>query len=167
MQSPEEFMRQYFEARIAQERREAADRVPFRRKYFAECFQYSRAGRLQMFLSEKVISISSSETQAEVITTRANLGMSDQIYYSRYRLEGRHDRWQILDFELQCCACNGEPGNAKCPACHGTGWKSTNMSRQATAAACGTDGSRTRNNLIAIACAPAAAARRLWLHLHR
>jgi hypothetical protein len=168
MQSPEEFMRGYFEARIAEEKREEANRAPFRQKYFAGCFEDARPWQLEMFLSEKVISISSSETQAEVITMRANLGILEQTHNMRYHLRARGDSWKICGVDLPCCACDGEPGNADCPACHGTGWRTTNMSSHpATAAACGTNGGRSRINLMSIARAPAAVVRKFWLHIHR
>jgi len=125
MQSVKEFMNRFFQERIAQEEREQASRIPFLREFYTEGFHWIRhGGRLEMFRSERISSISSSDKVAEVITHRDNLGNEAERHDMRYHLQKSGDGWVICGVDLRCCSCSGEPGEDNCPCCHGTGWRS-------------------------------------------
>ena len=121
MQSVEEFMRQYFDERVAEEKREQASRAPFRRKFHADdCYWDGRAGTLEMIQSERVLTVSSLDTTAEVVTTRAT--RSDSVHQLRYHLQGNRDGWLIQSVDFWCHSCRGEAGREGCILCRGTGW---------------------------------------------
>jgi hypothetical protein len=123
MQNVEEFMRQYFDERAVDERREQASRVPFRRKFHTDdCRWDRRAGTLEMMETEKIVSVSSLDAKAEVITTQHILGRADTIHQLRYHLKPSGDGWRIRDVDTWCAFCNGEAGNSSCTFCQGTGW---------------------------------------------
>jgi hypothetical protein len=123
MQSVEDFMRQYFEERIAEEKREQASRAPFRRKFHTEdCRWDSRAGTLEMIETEKVLKVTESDMVAEVITARSSPNLPDSLHQLRYQLQGSPDGWLIRLVDLGCSLCKGEIGNTSCFFCHGTGW---------------------------------------------
>ena len=128
MQSVEEFMRQFFEAQIAQEKREIASRARFLRRFYTDDrYLGDRPFRLQSLQSQKVLSISSSDRNAEVVTRRKLPGEPEYTYDTRYRLQASSDGWRICGIDLQCCPCEGEPGKYNCPRCHGTGWMDTRL----------------------------------------
>ena len=122
MQSVEKFMRQYFDERIAEEKREQASRAPFRRKFHTDdCFFDSRAGTLEMIQSEKVLKVSASDSTADVITTRHSPTLSDSVHQLRYHLQSGQDGWLIQSVDVWCHSCRGEAKD-DCIFCHGTGW---------------------------------------------
>lgn len=122
MQSVEEFMQQYFDERITEERREQVSRAPFRQKFHTEdCRWDSRAGTLEMIQSERVLRASSTDTTAEVITSRES-SRPDSVHQLRYHLQLNVDRWLIRSGDLWCSLCHGEAGTENCMFCHGTGW---------------------------------------------
>ena len=124
MQSVEDFMRQYFDERIVDEEREQASRVPFRRKFHTDdCYWDSRAGQIEMMRSERVLSISSSHTEAEVVTTRHFSALSGSVQQLRYHLKARGGRWLIREVDTWCLSCHGVPGNRSCRFCQGAGWR--------------------------------------------
>jgi TFIIF-interacting CTD phosphatase-like protein len=88
---------------------------------------------LECLQSEKIESISSSGSKAEVITRRV-FPLSENYYFIRYHLEARGDSWLISEVDLQCCPCDGKPGNTDCPRCQGTGWMNTNLLEKKTTA---------------------------------
>jgi hypothetical protein len=112
MQSIEEFMQQYFDDRIVDEKREQASRVPFRRKFHTEdCRWDSRAGVLETMQSEKVLSMSSSETGAEVITSRETCSLTQRL---RYHLQPVGNGWLIGSVDFSCPLCGAERGKDSC-----------------------------------------------------
>ena len=126
MQSVEEFMRQYLNERLVDEKREQASRAPFRRKFHMDdCRWDSRAGQLEMMHTERVLSISPSATKADVVTTREFPTIPGSVHQLRYHLESHNDSWLIREVDVWCLACHGEAGNSGCRFCHGTGWRST------------------------------------------
>jgi len=134
MESVEKFMRRYIGEHIAEEKRQQASHELFRRKFrSADCVWSSRPGTLECLQSEKVESTSSSGNKAEAITRRV-YPLSENYYFLRYRLESHGDSWVILEVDLQCCPCDGKPGNNDCPRCHGTGWMNTNLLNEKTTA---------------------------------
>jgi hypothetical protein len=123
-QSPEEFMRQYFDERVADERREQSGRAPFRRKFHADDCQWdSRAGILEMMQTENLLEVSVAENTAVAITTRqlafAPVEHEDRL---RYHLLAGPDGWLIQSVDFWCQSCRGEKGHTDCFFCHGTGW---------------------------------------------
>jgi hypothetical protein len=122
MQLVEEFMQQYFDERIAEEKREQAGRAPFRRKFHTDdCFWDSRAGTLEMIQTETVLRASASDGTAEVITTRHSPPRADSVHQLRYHLQASQGRWLIRAVDVWCHSCRGE-AKADCIFCHGTGW---------------------------------------------
>lgn len=108
------------------EEQEQARRVPFLQSYYAnDCLWARRLGRLEVAQSERVDSVSSTETKAEVITSRLADGEPGVFCEIRYRLEAKDGGWLIHGVDLQCCCGDGKRAEANCPACHGTGWKDT------------------------------------------
>ena len=127
MESVEEFMRRYIAEHIAEGQRQQASREMFHRRFHtADCIWGSSPGTLESLQSEKVESISNSGSKAAV-TTRRQLPLSENHYFIRYHLETRGDSWIISEVDVQCCPCDGKPGNTDCPRCQGTGWMNTNL----------------------------------------
>src|ERR1019366_2786429 len=135
MQSIEEFMRGYFDALISEEKRRQVSHAPFCRRFYTEdCDLGSRREMLEMFQSEKVVSVSSSDTKAKVITTREIPDQPGNFYDMRYHLQAHNDSWMICGFDLRCCSCNGEVEKDSCPCCRGTGWRLIHGSKARMAA---------------------------------
>jgi len=123
MKPAEEFMRLYFDERVLEEQREQSSRVPFRRKFHThDCFWDSRSGQLEMMHSETVLSLSSFDDKAEVITRREFPGMAGSVHKLRYHLVPDGESWLIREVDMWCPACHGEAGSSSCRFCHGTGW---------------------------------------------
>ena len=128
MQTIEEFMRDFRAEQIALAEEEQARRLPFFHRFYAEgCLWGKGVGRLEMAQSLKVLSISSTATTAEVITSRLANGEPDLCCEIRYRLEAHGQSWRIRGVDLRCCCGDGESADGGCPTCHGTGWKDTNV----------------------------------------
>jgi hypothetical protein len=120
MQSPEEFMQQYFDARLVQEMRERQSRVPFRERFYAaDCRWDSRDSSLGMFQSETILRVVSTESTAEVVSTRTLRCDAHQL---RYHLNRHGNSWLITSVDLWCRSCGGEAGRADCKVCRGVGW---------------------------------------------
>jgi hypothetical protein len=127
MQPVEEFMRQFRDEQIALEKQEQARRLPFLQSFYADgCLWGKRSARLEMAQSLKVLSISSTAANAEVITSRLANGMPELCCEIRYRLEAHGESWRICGVDVRCCCGDGESAKPGCPSCHGTGWKDTN-----------------------------------------
>jgi hypothetical protein len=134
MESVEQFMWRYIAEHIAEEKRQQASLELFRRRFHsADCVWSSRPGTLECLQSEKIESTSSSGNRAEAISRRV-FPLSENYYLIRYHLESRGDSWVISEVDLQCCPCDGKPGNSNCPRCHGTGWMNTNFLNERTTA---------------------------------
>jgi hypothetical protein len=118
-------MRQYFDERIVEEKREQASRAPFRQKFHTDdCRWDSRAGTLETIQSEKILNVSilNTKAEAEVITTRNSSILPNGVHQLRYHLQSNGDSWLIQSVDLWCFSCRGEKGNENCMFCHGTGW---------------------------------------------
>lgn len=128
-------MRRYIAEHIAEEQRQQADHELFRRRFFtADCVWSTSPRKLELLQSEKIESISSSHDKAEVIARRELPGVAEGYYFLRYHMETRGDSWIISEVDLQCCPCDGKPGNTDCPRCQGTGWMNTNLLETKTTA---------------------------------
>ena|SRR6185437_2844276 len=120
MQSPEEFLKRYFDERLAEEMRERASRVPFRERFYAaDCRWDSRDSSVGMFQSEVILRVMASEPTVKVVTARALHCDAHQI---RYHLRRHGVSWLIVSVDLWCRSCGGEEGHTDCKTCHGAGW---------------------------------------------
>jgi len=129
MQTVDEFMQDYFAARLADHQLELARRAPFWHKFHTpDCLWDSRAGTSEMMQSEQVDIITVSGDTAEVITTRNTFRQHLQ-HGLRYHLTSTGSRWQIQSVDLWCSACRGNAGNNQCIFCHGTGWLNPHRDR--------------------------------------
>ncbi len=124
MQPLDDFMRDYFLARIAEEERERPNRVAYRRKFYtADCFFDSREGTIEMIESEHVLA--TNDETGEVITAFTNpILEGSPPQKQRYLLTRSGEAWLIREVQLACYSCGGEPGNEGCMLCHGKGWLS-------------------------------------------
>lgn len=126
MRNTEEFMRDFFRARLVEEQRHQASRLPFRRKFFADdCWYDSRADTLRRMGSERIVSIDERECDSIVITEQA-LGNSEATRTMRFRyvLRAVKDDWVIREVLIACVVCGGR-GDANCPYCKGRQWRDT------------------------------------------
>jgi hypothetical protein len=123
MRQVDEFMLEFFRARIAEERRHQASRLPFRNKFFADdCWYDSRADTLRRIESEKIISIEKRKPGCIVITEQAlcnSRGVKAMRF--RYHLQAAGDDWIIRDVFTGCVVC-GARGDTSCPCCKGEQW---------------------------------------------
>lgn len=125
MQAVEDFIHEFFKARIAEERRYQADRVPYRRQFFtSDCPWDSHENTLKMLQSEKVSSVEKSDLEAKVITVHANsfYPVDSQLQRRRYCLKATTDTWLISNVQIECPACGGQ-GDESCVFCKGEHWK--------------------------------------------
>jgi len=125
MQPVDDFMREFFRARTAEEQREMASRAPFRRKFYADgCQTDSRSQKLAIIQSEEIVSIDGSDTKATVITAHKNpfYKPGSQNHRKRYHLKSSGDNWLIEFVETECPFCHGL-GDEKCVYCKGKHWR--------------------------------------------
>jgi hypothetical protein len=123
MQSVEEFMREYFQERTDMTRAEIVRRQPFcRRLYAPNCFWDSRRNAIAESESERILSVSTSEAAAVVITIGMyqRPGLPSRV---RYHLNIHDGRWPIEEAEFDCSFCHGVENFIKdCQLCKGRGW---------------------------------------------
>ncbi len=99
MQSAEDFMKSFFHARTAEVRRELEAHSPFRKMFFTDdCAWNSRRRSVERSESEAIVEVSTSGTEAEVITREI-----DPFPRLRYILQRKDDTWLIqrVDVEFQ------------------------------------------------------------------
>ena len=124
MKRLEEFMRDLFSARIAEEKAILANRSRYREKFFtSDCIWDSRRFTLEMIESEHIINIDDSGPQPLVITeyTASVSPPSARINRRRYQLKAEADSFLISSVETQCAYCHGL-GDASCIGCKGKHW---------------------------------------------
>jgi len=124
MQSLEQFMKEYFCARIAEAKRELIERASHRKKYYTdECTFDSRIGTIKMieFESRSIISCSMAGDEGEVFT-RTKHPRHDFGFKQRYRLKAEGEGWLVRRVDFACFQCDGEYNNKSCVFCHGEGW---------------------------------------------
>jgi hypothetical protein len=114
MQSPEEFMNEYFQARAIEIERDIERRSAYRKKFFTEqCLWDSRKGEADRSRSETVLRVWYSDSTAYVITRNPR-----PLPELRYHLKRSGENWLIRCVEMRCYACSGP----RCSSCHGKGW---------------------------------------------
>jgi len=120
MKAIKDFMRELFDARIAEERTILANRAPYREKFFvADCLWDSRRFTLEMIESEKIVSIDDSDAQPVVITEYAC--SVSPLSRRRYSLRSESNSFLISSVEAECPLCHGH-GDENCVACKGKKW---------------------------------------------
>jgi hypothetical protein len=122
----EEFMRDFLRARIVEEQRYQASRLPFRSKFFADdCWYDSRADTIRRMESEKIVSIEQGTSDSTVITEQViyKLGGIKTMRF-RYHLQTVNEDWVIRDVLIACLMCGGG-GDSSCPYCKGKHWVDT------------------------------------------
>jgi hypothetical protein len=126
MQRLEDFMVEFFRARIAEEQSHQASRAPFRRKFFADDCRYdSHADTLVRMESEKVIAVERRESDPKVITEQTfHYSRGIRKIRLRYHLQPFNDGWLIRDVQSGCFVCEGR-GESNCPYCKGKKWLGT------------------------------------------
>jgi hypothetical protein len=123
MRQIEQFMRELFEVRIAEEKRILAERAAYRKRFFApDCRWDNRQFTLEM-KTEKIVSIEGSESEPSVVTEfKASVSPpSAQMNRRRYRLKAEGDSFLISHVQLQCPYCHGQ-GDEGCMSCKGKHW---------------------------------------------
>lgn len=116
-------MRDFFRARIVEEQRHQASRLPFRSKFFADDCRYdSHADTLRRMESERVVSVDDGESDSQVITEQT-FGYSGgtKTIRLRYHLRLVNDDWLIQNVQTACFVCEGR-GDSNCPDCKGKQW---------------------------------------------
>jgi hypothetical protein len=127
MQSAEEFMLDFFRERGVMEKKEQEILAPYRQRFYNKnCRHDSRDGTLAMIESERIISSSSTDAKAEIITqqeVRPPIHGIDH-FRIRYHLELANGRWLVHSVDPWCLQCFGTPGKTACLMCGGEGWMS-------------------------------------------
>jgi hypothetical protein len=109
-------MREFFQARTADIRKELERRQPFRDQYFTpDCHYDSRAESIERSENETILRILDEGPKAMVFTEQVE--PSPKL---RYHLKQNEQRWLIECVNMECNLCRGT--NGKCTFCHGTGW---------------------------------------------
>jgi len=125
MQPIEDFFREFFLARIADEERYQVSREEYRRRFFtSDCSWDSHERVLEMLQSEKISSVENSDSEVSVITVRTNsfYPADSQLHKYRYHLKASANTWLISHVEIECPACGGR-GDESCVFCKGKHWK--------------------------------------------
>lgn len=126
MKTAKEFMSEFFRARMVEEKRHQASRLPFRSKYFAEDCRYdSHAGALKRMESERITNVSETDSGC-MVDTEQTLCYSGgtKTMRLRYHLQLMSDGWLIRTVHTACFVCGGL-GDSTCPYCKGKQWLGT------------------------------------------
>ena len=124
MRNLEEFMRQLFQTRIAEEKKILSDREPYRKNFFTpDCFWDSRRFTLEMIESERIVSVEDSDSKPKVVTefTVSFSSNSARTTRQRYHLKIEANRFLICAVETLCPYCHGH-GDESCLVCKGKHW---------------------------------------------
>jgi hypothetical protein len=124
MQTIEDFMREYFHARLAEEERYLASRAPYRQRFFTgDCQWDNRARSLEIIKSEQIEGVNQGDTETLVITAYKIAWRADdpKRHRLRYHLKPEGHSWLIRYVELACPLCQGL-GGSDCMYCKGKQW---------------------------------------------
>jgi len=121
MKRIERFMREFFNARTAEIKRELESRESFRRIFFSDdCTWDSRRDEVSRSESEEIVTVSmhdANNSRAAVVTQPMS-----PFPKLRYHLESKGENWAIRSVDIECLRCRGESGISKCSFCKGAGW---------------------------------------------
>ena len=116
----EQFMNDFFRERTVSLKMILDIRSSYRRSFYhSECLWDSRRGVVDNSESEKIVSVSSSDIGAAVVTTG-----SQRNHRSRYRIKSSGESWLIQEVDTECGRCSVLGSTAECAECGGTGWRS-------------------------------------------
>src|SRR5262245_46802701 len=120
MQRVEEFLQEFFRDRTDLLRRSCGDWESHTQRFFAPAYQpYDRQKTVVDSEAESIISVSSADRSAEVVTT----GLAGGRWRFRYHLSAVADKWRIVSMEMECGICHGsgktKDGNSDCKLCEG------------------------------------------------
>jgi hypothetical protein len=120
MTPPEQFIRDFFEARTALYRSELEKRVPFRKRFYAEdCTCGSRRGLVETSESEVILEVVPSEFETHVVTETRRPPLAG---LHRYHLKPTGESWLIVSADEACSSCACGLAKPRCPRCGGSGW---------------------------------------------
>src|SRR5262245_50450917 len=121
MQSPDEFMREFFRARTAEIGSELGSWKGFGASFYSsDCQWDNRAFAVSRSKSEEIVSVSSSRLEAKVVTQPVK-----PFPRLRYHLGREAETWMISRVEMECAACRNQLERVRCSNCNGTGWVGT------------------------------------------
>jgi hypothetical protein len=123
MQSPEEFLRDYFRARTEMQRDIGKLHKPIASRFLAPTYVALDCERaVAGSESERILSINGSEGAVDAITT----GWVGGDRRMRYRLKCISGEWRITASEFECTLCQGsgkkKDRQTECRLCKGKGW---------------------------------------------
>ena len=132
MQPVEDFLHEYFRNRTELLQESCGGWESHTQRFFAPLYEpYNRQKTVADSEAERIISVSSADGSAEVITT----GFAGDRWRFRYRLSAIDDRWRIKSMEMECGICHGsgkaKDGKSDCRLCKGAGWKLVGETRVA------------------------------------
>jgi hypothetical protein len=124
MQSVEQFLYDYFRNRTELLRQSCGGWKSHTQRFFTPAYQpYDRHQAVADSEAESIVSVSSADDSAEVITT----GVAGGRWRFRYHLSVVADQWRISIMEMECGICRGsgkaKDGKSDCRLCKGAGWK--------------------------------------------
>lgn len=123
MQPVEDFLHEYFRNRTELFRESCDGWESHAQRFFAPLYEpYNRQKKVADSEAERIISVSSADGLAEVITT----GFAGAQWPFRYRLSAIDGGWRIKSIEIECGNCHGsrkaKDGTSDCWTCKGVGW---------------------------------------------
>ncbi len=123
MQSPEEFLRNYFRARTEMQRAIGQLHQPIASRFLAPTYVALDCDRsVAGSEAERVLTINGSEDAVDAITT----GWVGGERRMRYRLKAISGEWRITAAEFECTLCHGsgkkKDRRSECRLCKGKGW---------------------------------------------
>jgi hypothetical protein len=99
METPEQFLKRYFQERTEQAKREIEQRAAYRAKYFTDdCIWDSRRDSINQSESEEITEIATSENAATVMTMTPSVVPYPRL---RYHLIRAGDRWLIERVDMR------------------------------------------------------------------
>src|SRR5947209_1741310 len=117
----DDFMRDLFQARIAEEKAILANRTQYRKRFSApECTWDNRQFNLEMIQSERILQTENSGSHL-LVTTEYTASVSPpgaRTTRRRYHLRAHGDSFLVFSVERQCPYCHGE-GDETCTGCKG------------------------------------------------
>ncbi len=124
-------MREFFAARLSEERRHQASRAPFRLRFFAnDCRYDSRVETLRRMESEHITQVDEEKSGSYVVTEQTfHYSAGKKPIRLRYHLQRLNDDWLIRDVQTACFVCDGY-GDANCSYCKGKQWLGTEQVRE-------------------------------------
>jgi hypothetical protein len=125
MQSIEDFMQEFFAAKLETNRAWVEHWASFDERYYhPDWIERRERGFLLASPPETVESVIRSDTSAQVITT--GYRFRERQYRQRYHLVAAEEAWQIRRVEIDCVICQAtgknRAGTAPCRVCKGKGW---------------------------------------------